>query len=230
VFHLKRVILFLTVLVWMVGCSTHKELNQLRRQYVKNDDICDCNGLFNLREKYKTLDAFPKAVELVDSMRKGYGLKKLMVFYEDSLVRKTLRYNTPTSLAYIYIYHKPFHVLQILSYEYNFQLEYRSYEFEPVGIGQFVRYDTLGNVQKKIYKNYIKPYETEKEGRKIKRKYPICWREAYLLAKKFTGIKDDKEVYRLSRGTIKKQYWYVAFGNNPPNDIYMVNAKNGKVK
>ncbi|WP_235208309.1 hypothetical protein, partial [Saccharicrinis fermentans] len=43
-FHLKRVILFLTVLVWMVGCSTHKELNQLRRQYVKNDDICDCNG------------------------------------------------------------------------------------------------------------------------------------------------------------------------------------------
>ncbi len=129
----------------------------------------------------------------------------------------------------IYIYNKKFHVLQSYSYRDNFQLEFQNYRFDPSGIGKAVEYDTLGNITKITYQNYMRYYKTEEEGKKIKKKYPICWREAYLLAKQYAGIKDDKEDYELSRGDIKKNYWFVAFSNDYRN-IYMVNAKTGKVK
>jgi hypothetical protein len=202
-------------------------LNQLRKQYLKNDDICNCNSLLDIHDSYKYLKEFPKAVSVIDSIEHASAATQNIIFYEDSLMKKKLLYG---STIFIDIYFKRTHVTQSYGYE-NKHCIFHNSSFEPSSIGTQIEYDTLGNTTEITYQNYLKYYETEKEGRKIKRKYPICWREAYLLAKKFAGIKDDKEKYRLTRDVYVKhpKWWFVAFGNSY-EDIYIVNAKNGKVK
>ena len=226
---MQKILVILTSIIILVGCRSNKELNQLRKQYLKSDAICDCDGVFELPEEYKTLKAFPKALALIDSIQNAENFSQKILFYEDSLIKKTLNYKISDPLAYVYIYIKNKHVFQGYSYTNDLYLSHHFYMFDPIEIGCRIKYDSLGNIEKKYYKNYIKIYKTEEEGEKIKKKHPICWREAYLLAKKFAGVTDDKESYELSRGDIYKNNWYVAFGDYH-KDIYIVNSKNGRVK
>ncbi len=219
----------LFAIIIFTGCKTNKELNQLRKQYIKSNDDCNCNGIFEMPEKYKTLDAFPKAVELIDSIKNAENKRNEIVFFNDSLIRKKLTYRLGTPFAYIYIYNKSIHVLELYSYLKNHNIEFQSYQFYPSDIGKYVEYNSSGDITKVSYQNYFKYYTTVEEGEKIKKKYPICWREAYLLAKSYAGVNDDKESYRLTRGDSKDPNWYVGFTRDY-KDIYVVNAKTGRVK
>ncbi len=99
-------LIIFAAIILLNSCKTNKELNQLRKQYIKSDEICDCDGIFELPEEYKTLNAFPKAIELIDSLHEVEAYSQKIIFFDDSLIRRTLAYNSPKSVvpAYIYIY------------------------------------------------------------------------------------------------------------------------------
>ncbi len=100
---MKTLLIIFASIILLSGCKTNKELNQLRKQYIKSDEICDCDGIFELPKEYKTLNAFPKAIELIDSIRNADDSSQDIVFFEDSKIRETLAYGNATGMGYIYI-------------------------------------------------------------------------------------------------------------------------------
>jgi hypothetical protein len=203
---------------------------------------------FSPPTKYRYISDIKGAKALSDSLEKAeyYGRFK---FYEDDSICMSL---CNKRSIYIYILHKKLYSTQILEYSYSNGNIVRSSFMENMGMGY--AYDNLGKSTIVCNDNYIERFSvyTSKHnhwiseadsireveaGEAIKKKYPICWREAFELVKLFGGnvLTDETSFIRLGSMFYSNTFW--GFSSKEDNrsvpddyvDYFRINPVNGKM-
>ena len=222
---MNKILLLAVLFLFTTNLHSQSQYDSLRKVFIKTDSICDCNGLFELDSSYTNLSNLPNSIELFDLIKSAQNKSLRKFFYEDSLTTYELNYVPRKNdvRKYVYIYYKQFNVIHFLTYNDKNTLKRTYYKFKPASVGPYIEFDSLGLVEKSENRNYVF-YGNKKS---IKRKYPICWREAYELAKLKEGITQTNEYHTISRSGTKPGYWIVTLGDK----IILgnrINAKNGK--
>jgi hypothetical protein len=229
---------------------TSPEYEALRLKFMKSDSICNCDMPFSPPTKYRYISTIKGAIAISDSLRKAeyYGIFR---FYEDDSIAISLHNNFTTSTT-LYIYHKKLYTTQIIDYSYaKGNIETSNFK-ERTKMGY--AYDTLGNPTIVYNNNYIERFSVHtskhrdwiseadsirevEAGEAIKKKYPICWREAFELVKLFGGdvLTDDTRFSRSGSLFYRNLYW--GFESKERNvsvpndyvDYFSVNPVDGKI-
>lgn len=232
-----------TLLLLTTLLMAQDDFNSRRKTYLENDSICNCQGLFDIDPAILDIHNFQGAIEAIDTLKKTKSESKeiqndektiMKVYYFRDLETdprdSTIARVKATPL--LEIYHKENNIKSILSFRaddhnsHSASLKYIGFKFGYSDIGKYLEFDKYQNLTNETWLNHFRLGS----DRKMKKRYPICWKEAYELAKLKAGVTGVKPYHTSTRGDLNDPHWYIGLDSTVNKTIYRVSAKTGKIR